>query len=233
MQFMSTTSVISIGGSVYPIADFVFQLTRCKRDPSYQSQPLSSETDYSTVIILLLVLLAESYLARVRHFDKTTSANTKKWATTYLASLKGCKRLANRFCEIYLLRNAIVHNHVFEYEKVWSLNGDYRERKFKIDTSWQGESDQRIYSKYVKLRKYAEPKTKLLGLRVVPAKIGREDVLKVFETVHQVLKQLYKAKYLDISVDNLCVPYQPIGENKKTLSFPFWNLIEEIRKVNI
>ena len=61
--------------------------------------------------------------------------------------------------------------------------------------------------------------------------MGREDVLKVFETVYQVLKQLHKAKYLDISVESLRVPYQPIGQNKKTLSFPFWDLIEEIRKV--
>ena len=228
---MRATSVISIGGGVYPIADLVFRLTRCKRDSSYPNQPSSCEVEYSTVLILLLVLLSESYLARVRHFDKTTDAKTKRGVTPYLASLKGCKRLANRFGEVYLLRNAIVHNHVFEYEHVWSSNGDHGDRNFKIDTSWQGEPDPTIYSKYVKLHKYAEPKTKLLGLRVVPSKMGREDVLKVFETIHQVLKQLYKAKHLDISVDNLCVPYQPIGENKRTLSFPFWNLIKEIRKV--
>jgi len=144
-------SVISIAGDSYthPIADLVFQLTRCKRDTSYPDTPLSSEVNYSTVLILLLVLMAESYLARVRHFDKTTDAKTKKWATTYLASLDGCKRLANKFGEVYLLRNAIVHNHVFEYEHVWNSNGDYRDRKFKIDTSWQGERGATAYSKHV------------------------------------------------------------------------------------
>jgi hypothetical protein len=225
-------SVISIAGGSYirPIADLVFQLTRCKRDPSYQDHPLNSEVDYSTVLILLLVLMAESYLARVRHFDKTTDAKTKKWAPTYLASLDGCKRLANRFSEVYLLRNAIVHNHVFEYENVWNSNGDHRDRKFKIDTSWQGERGATAYSKHVDIKKYAEPKTKLLGLRVTPTRMGCEDALKVFETIYQVLKQLHKKKYLDISIDNLHVRYQPIGQNKKTLSFPFWKLIEEIRQ---
>ena len=84
-------SVISIagGGYTHSIADLVFQLTRCKRDASYPDTPLSSEVDYSTVLILLLVLMVESYLARVRHFDKTTDAKTKKWATNYLASLDG------------------------------------------------------------------------------------------------------------------------------------------------
>lgn len=225
-------SLISIAGNsyTYPIADLVFQLTRCKRDASYPDTPLSSEVDYSTVIILLLVLMAESYLARVRHFDKTTDAKTKKWAMTYLASLDGCKRLANKFGEVYLLRNAIVHNHVFEYEQVWNSNGDYRDRKFSIDTSWQGERGATAYSKYVEIKKYAEPKTKLLGLRVTPTRMGREDALTVFEIIYRVLKQLHKKKYLDISIDNLYVRYQPIGQNKKTLSFPFWNLIEEIRQ---
>jgi len=60
--------------------------------------------------------------------------------------------------------------------------------------------------------------------------MGREDALKVFEIVHQVLKQLHKKKYLDISIDNLYVRYQPIGQYKKILSFPFWNLIKEIRQ---
>ena len=226
-------SVISIAGNsyTYSIADLVFQLTRCKRDVSYPDTPLSSEVNYSTVLILLLVLMVESYLARVRHFDKTTDAETKKWATKYLRSLKGCKRLANRFGEVYLLRNAIVHNHVFEYEHEWNSNGDHRDRKFKIDTSWQGASKKTVYSEHVKIKRFVEPKTKLLGLRVIPTRMGREDALKVFETVHQVLKQLHKKEHLDISIDNLYVRYQPIGQSKKILSFPFWNLIEEIRKV--
>lgn len=225
-------SFISIVGDSYirPIADLVFQLTRCKRDPAYPNQPLSSEVDYSTVLILLLVLLAESYLARIRHFDKTTDAKTKKWATSYLRSLDGCKRLSKRFDEVYLLRNAIVHNHVFEYEHARDLDGVYRDKKFKIDTSWQGESDPSIYSRNVVLRKYVEHKTSILGLRIIPTKMGREDVLIVFETVRQILIQLYKKKHLDITLEHLHVPYQPIGKNRKILSFPFWNLIEEIRK---
>lgn len=235
--------IISIAGShlIYPIADLVSQLTRCRRDSANPDQPLSSEVDYSTVLILLLVLLTESYLAWIRFFDKKTDAKTKKMAPTYLASLKGCKRLARRFSEVYLLRNAIAHNHVFEYEQAWDLSGVCRYEKFKIDPSWQGESNPKIYSKYVEVKRYAEPKTKLLGLRVVPGSMGREDVLIVFETVCQVLQQLQKKKYFEIkrskrdchaiSIDNLRVPYQQIGQDKKTVSFPFWNLIEEIRKV--
>lgn len=238
-------SVISIAGGHYirPIADLVFQLTRCRRDASYPDKPLSSEVDYSTVLILLLVLFVESYMAWVRHFDKKTDAKNKKMAPTYLSSLNGCKRLAKRFSEVYLLRNAIAHNHVFEYEQVWDSNGTFRYRKFKIDPSWQGESNPGIYSKYVKQRKYAEPKTKLLGLRMVPGRMGREEVLVVFEIVQQILQQLQKKKYFEtrlpsgdrhmLSIDNLSVPYQPIGQNRKQLSFSFWNLIEEIRKVTV
>lgn len=223
-------SVISIGGSVRPIADLVFQLTRCKRDDSHPNTPLSSESDYSTILILLLVLLTESYLARIRFFDRTTDAKKKKMAPTYLSSLKGCKRLARRFSEVYLLRNAIAHNHVFEYEQVWALDGNCRYRKFRIDPSWQGESNPAIYSKYVKNRKYAEPRTSLLGLRVVPGRMGREDVLVVFEVVQQVFQQLRNKKYLDLPIE-WHVQYQPVGRDRKQLSFPFWDLINEIRKV--
>lgn len=228
-----TDQLISIAGAHfrYPIADLVFELTRCDRDASYPEIPLSSEVDYSTTLILLLVLLTESYLARIRFFDKTTDPKKKKMAPTYLASLKGCRRLARRFSEVYLLRNAIAHNHVFEYQQQWHSDGHCRYRKFNIDPSWQGESNPAVYSKYVKPSKYAEPKTSLLGLRVVPGRMGREDVLIVFEVVQQVLQQLHKKNYLDLSID-WHVPYQPVGQTRKQLSFPFWDLITEIRKVN-
>lgn len=223
---------ISVAGDhfKYPIAELVFKLTRCNRDASYPETPLGAEIDYSTTLILLLVLLTESYLARVRYFDKSTDPRTKKMAPTYLASLKGCRRLARRFSEVYLLRNAIAHNHVFEYQQQWNSDGHCRYRKFKIDSSWQGESKRDVYSKYVRLPKYAEPKTSLLGLRVVPGRMGREDVLIVFEVVQQVLQQLHKKKYLDLSID-WQVPYRPLGQARKLLSFPFWDLITEIRKV--
>jgi hypothetical protein len=208
----------------------VSKLTRCVRNDSHPDTPLSSEVDYSTTLILLLVLLTESHLARIRFFDKTTDPKKKKMAPTYLASLKGCKRLARRFSEVYLLRNAIAHNHVFEYEQVWDLNGNCKYRKFNIDPAWQGESNPAVYSKYVKNRKYAEPKTSLLGLRVVPGRMGREDVLAVFEVVQQVLQQLHNKKYLDVSIE-WYVPYQPVGQDRKQLSYPFWNLVNEIRKV--
>ena len=215
---------------MYPIADLVSKLIRCNRDASYPETPISSEIDYSTTLILLLVLLTESYLARVRFFDKTTDPKKKKMAPTYLASLNGCSRLAKRFSEVYLLRNAIAHNHVFEYQQQWNSDGHCRYRKFKIGPSWQGESNSAVYSKYVMLPKYAEPKSSLLGLRVVPGRMGREDVLIVFEVVQQVLQQLHKKKYLDLSID-WHVPYQPVGQNRAQLSFPFWDLITEIRKV--
>ncbi len=224
--------VISIAGSEfkYPIADYVSQLVRGKRNETYPDIPLSSETRYSALLILLIVIMLESYLARIRHFDKSTDARKKKHASTYLASLKGCKRLARRFNEVYLLRNAIAHNHVFEYGKSLQLNGDLNFRNFKVDTSWQGERDPLVYSKYVKAGKRLEPRTTILGLRVVPGRMGREDVLVVFELVYQILLQLRKKKYLDLTID-WSVPYQPIGQKRKLLSFPFWDLINEIRKV--
>lgn len=223
---------ISIAGSEfkYPIADYVHQLVRSKRNETYPDIPLSSETRCSALLILLLVIMVESYLARIRHFDKKTNSVRKKHASTYLASLNGCKRLARRFNEVYLLRNAIAHNHVFEYEQVWESNGELDFRNFKVDPSWQGERNSLIYSKYVKVGKRSEPRTSLLGLRVVPGRMGREDVLIVFETAHQILQQLRKKKYLDLAID-WYVPYQPIGHNMKLLSFPFWDLIKEIRKV--
>lgn len=223
---------ISIAGDhfKYPIADLIFQLTRCDRDISHPEIPSNKEIDYSTTLILLLVLLTESYLARIRYYDRTTDPNIKRMAPAYLASLKGCKRLARRFSEVYLLRNAIAHNHVFEYQQQRNSDGRYRYRKFNIDISWQGESKRGVYSKYVRPPKYAEPKTRLFGLRVVPGRMGREDVLIVFEVVQQVLQQLHKKKYLDLSLD-WHVPYQPLGQTRKLLSFPFWDLITEIRKV--
>ncbi|MBI3221713.1 MAG: hypothetical protein HYZ46_01205 [Nitrosomonadales bacterium] len=220
---------VSIAGDHYryPIADLVYKLTRCKRNSINPDIPLNVEVDYSIAVILLLVLMVESYLARIRHFDKKTTK--KRNALDYFSNLQGCKRLALKFREVHLLRNAIAHNHVYEYEHYWDLTtGEHQFRNFQIDYSWQGDSSNR---ECVKLSKQGVPKTRLLGLRIVPTMIGREEVLKVFDTVYQVLLQLQRKRHLDLDLSIHYVPYKSIENDKTDLSFSFWDLIEEIRKV--
>lgn len=220
---------ISIAGDHYryPIADLVYKVTRCKRNSINPDMPTNVEVDYSVTAILLLVLMAESYLARIRHFDRKNP--NKRKPLEYFSNLQGCKRLASRFREVYLLRNAIAHNHVYEYEHYWDLTtGQHQFRNFQIDCSWQGDSSNR---ECVKLSKKGMPKTRLLGLRIVPTMIGREEVLKVFDTVYQVLSQLQRKRHLDLDLSIHYVPYKSIGDDKTDLSFPFWDLIEEVRKV--
>lgn len=223
---------ITIAGGHFSwvISDLASQMIRCKRPPEASDRPGSHEVDFSIVICLLLVLMFESYLARVRHFDKTSTAESKRYPSKYFSTLKGCKRLSKRVEEIMLLRNSIAHNHVFEYEQLWNWEKiPTKYRNFQIDTSWQVESNKAVYSKHVALKKFTEPRTKILKLRVAPTFIGREEVLTVLETIHAALTALHKYKYLDISLEHKHVPFKKEGNSTKSMVV-FWDLEQEIRE---
>ena len=209
-----------------PLADLVATLSACKRDTEFPSIPTSREIDYSIVSTVLLVMMFESYVSRIRYFDK--SSKNRRDVLSYLALIPGFHAQHRRLLEVYILRDAIAHNHVLEFEQKWKEDSAPYNTNFQLDRSWQAWTKK--YGQRVKLRKRKPPITKLLKLNVMPTQICKDDVRVVFREIHESLKRLDKLGKLDLSIENLHVRYisKKNGQEVKHLSFPFWNLIDEI-----
>lgn len=210
-----------------PIAVLVERLLKVKLPDSPDGKSLEPEVDYATTLVVLLVLQFEAWVSRARHFDGRThvTGRDKEDVLHWLGSFNdpSLEPIIGRLKEIYFLRDAIVHNHIWTYTQSW-IQGNASYSNFDFDQTWQ--SRPKKFSNIVKgkLPLSSFPRTKFLNLMVVPGFTGRKDVAIVFKTVKDALKLLDELGYLKIVPR---VSYVRFGEK---LSFPFWSLIGSIQK---
>ena len=210
-----------------PIAVLVERLLAVQMPESLDGKPRDSEVDYAATLVVLLVLQFEAWVSRARHFDGSTQVTDadKKYVISWMNSLNepSLEPIIARLEEIYFLRDAIVHNHIWTYTQSW-IQGNARYSSFDFDLKWQ--SRPKKFSNIVKgkLPLSSFPRTKLLNLMVVPSFVGRKEVALIFKTVKDALKLLDELGYLEIVPK---VPYVRFGGK---LSFPFWSLIGRIQK---
>ncbi len=211
-----------------PIAVLVERLLKVKLPDSQDDKPLESEVDYAVTLVVLLMLYFEAWVSRARHFDgrsDATNMDKKKYVTSWMNSLNepSLEPIIARLEEVYFLRDAIVHNHIWTYTQRWA-QGNAHYSNFDFDLTWQ--SRPKKFGNIVrgKLPLQSFPRTKLLNLMVVPGFVGRKEVALIFKTVKDALKLLNELDYLDIAHK---VSYVRFGEK---LSFPFWGLIGSIQK---
>ncbi|MFA6015423.1 MAG: hypothetical protein WC742_10175 [Gallionellaceae bacterium] len=216
--------IISCLASNYkqPIAVLVERLLAVQLPEQPDGKSRESEVDYAIALITLLVLQFESLLSRARHFDKDTK---EKYAMQWMVSLNdtALDSIIKRLNEVYFLRNAIAHNHIWSYTQHWEEGKAYYSN-FDLNFAWQ--SSEKEFKKIVggKLPYQFLPSTRLLGLVVVPDFIGRKDVAIVFKTIKDVLDILYKAGHIDSGSGRPTVRF-----NDK-LSYSFWSLIGQIQR---
>jgi hypothetical protein len=222
---------ISCLGSNYnqPIADLVGHLLTVQLPDFPDDPPCNPEVDYAVSLVVLLVLSFEAWMSRARYiFDEKllTRALIKKDKNVihWLESLNEPKLLpiVERWSEIYFLRDAIVHNHIWTYTQIW-IDGRAHYSDFNIDSKWQTDSKFKNIVKGI-LPLSSFPRSKKLNLIVVPSFVGRREVATVFKTVKDTLKILEELGYIKI------VPKIHHVRFGGKLSFPFWRLIGAIQR---
>ena len=181
---------ISILGSAYcqPIADLMERwLTRPQTTPNAVQSGVI-ECGYASSIILLLVAMFESYAVRTRYVQRTKiPAKPSNKLRQELRTALGLMfflypqlRHRKALIDTYVLRDAIFHNHLWEIEFSWRgspgmiLHGAAKDPAF---------GDTKYFSR-VNIHKR---QTKALGLHIVPTRIDRRDVHKVFKTIWETL----------------------------------------------
>lgn len=216
----------------YPISRLVEQLRRTTRPGAGEALPRKPECDYATTIILLTVVMFESYLGRVRHFD-TVSPHKRATGFEYFQQLRGRRpaQLVKQMREVFDLRDIIAHGHVWDVDQRWTERRPVYVKNAALDLRIYGSKGfpNRVTATEVQTPhrhlRGVSPTTRSLRLHVLPLAIDRSDARKVFACVVRAMRWLEREGHLHLPLgylDNVHVPYG------NELSFCFVDLENEM-----
>lgn len=209
---------VSIVGSSYfqPITDLIGRLLKHKYPGPNAVQSGYFENGYAVSIVLLLVAMLESYIVRLRYVHNSQVLLKIRNPIKVLLKLFPRFRLKKALTDVYVLRDSVFHNHLWEIEYSWHSSPPMI---FKNATKSQAFGD----SKYVDRVNLKTRRTKALNLHVVPTRVDRRDALKVFNTIWKTLIFLESKDRFQCYVSHIHVKFRG-----KTILFS--ELINEIEK---
>ncbi|WP_308638972.1 hypothetical protein [Paenibacillus silvisoli] len=202
---------ITVLGDSYldPIVTLFEQLKYKSTSNEVQTSP--HENGYSTSIILLTVIMVESYLARARHFklqeescepdnDKSDTKNNKSvlWFTkNYFKISRDNLEILD---ELFVVRDVIAHNHI--WKSTIDQKGDL---KFVHEPSLEGVFGDK---KFITVVDRKDRVTKKLRLNVFPTRICKIDAIVLFENAYLILKEIEDISRTYVYISHLHVQYK-------------------------
>lgn len=202
--------IITVIGSQFlqPIADLLARLTA---RPYYRPDRVGSnyyEGGYSASIILLVAATLESLIQRDRYFHRRENPGSKPsmLIAEYTKTILRYRRHAH-LSEVFEVRNAIAHNHIWEIDFVHPSGGG---RQHKRNT---------IVPETHRLRAIPSPtaripRTKTLKLNLQPNRLDRTDVKKVLNAAVHALIYLSRRGMWPIRVHD-----EVVGFRRKRIRF--------------
>lgn len=174
--------IITVTGTNYVdliVPDFIqkcFEVYCKKEFDKKQFQVSIYENAYATAGIVLVILGLESYRNRIFNLDKQSVGKSVSKDLAKVFKEKNSKfpekDFENLLNEIFILRDVIVHNHIYKvkifFDSDWEVLGHRQ-------TLEKGYGD----TKFRALTNSRTKKTNFLKLNVQPGKIGFEDLLLV------------------------------------------------------
>lgn len=178
-------------------------LTYCNTNFSNKRfQTPMPEHSRAAAAIVLSVLGIEAYRNRVYCLEKrevcSSVSNSLCDMITEKSSNFPARKLKDLLEEVFVVRDVIVHNHIYEVTVTYqgfNIKG-HRQRLL------QGRTDDLKYKRHVNKR---TKKTKLLKLNVQPTKISFEDIFKVLLVVDltiKIMQQVFGGGYVPFHVSH-------------------------------
>lgn len=176
---MNNDLVTIIGDSYFePICVLLEKLEKF-REQQNDAQSGFFVNGFAASICLLAVACLESYVMRVRFVQKASQKDIDRTpVVNYLPQLYQKFPYVEELKEIYILRDIIIHNHLWELGFTWEENG------MSVTNAKKRSSGD---SKYLQNVDVSARKTKVLGLTVNPIKVGKFEVTKVLQTMWKIL----------------------------------------------
>lgn len=181
---MKNDLVTIVGDSYFePICTLLERLEKFKEHMN-DAQSGFFVNGFSASICLLAVACLESYVMRVRFIQKSGQKDIDKTpVVNYLPTLYKDFPFRDELTEIYILRDIIIHNHLWELEFILEKDGMSVTSAKKRSTGDK---------KYLNNVDESSRKTKVLGLTINPIKVGNVEVEKVLQIMWKVLIFLEK-----------------------------------------
>lgn len=182
---------------VFPIVSLIEALNGVGKHAPNEVQASPLENGYSLAIITLTVLMVESAVSRTQYMMKLSPPQK---ALEFIEQ-EFPNDLFQKVEELFVIRDTIVHNHVWEAIVYWDENGTLK----LVDAQLvKGYGDK----KFGKVVDSKTRKTKLLGLNVFPNRICRSDAITVLRTAFEFLSEVERKDHNYFSVSALIVKYK-------------------------
>jgi hypothetical protein len=149
----------------------------------------------------------ESYVSRLRYTSPKPVSFSKRNAVDIVLSVFPSLRHRQALRDVYVLRDVLMHAHLWKINYEW---GGPVPMVLKHATLHQAYGD-------TKYRSRVDPRvqrTKVLKLSVIPTRIDRRDLLKVFDTVWKTLLRFESLKWFRCNI-----PHQRVRFRGKAVTF--------------
>lgn len=187
-----------VGGAlVEPVVTLLDRLFATPHPGTTELQTGSREKGYAASASLLLVVILESFIARARLFTRRKHAGrARQRPVDFLRSAYPECALVADVEELFVLRDAIAHNHIWHVEFA-TRRGRWITLLRRVvdagsgDTKFRGAVD------------LSQAMTRRLKLKVLPTMIDRYDVAVVLRTVLATLKFMSERENGQLGIDGL------------------------------
>lgn len=216
----SSLITVVAAGYFQPILDLAERLIQSPRGKVNAQSINGRENGYALSIVLLSVVMLESFVGRVSDLQarlgaKGQSKDRNTSVPDYIAQLRKSFKLKKSLIEVFVLRNAIAHGHVWQLE----VSSDGQHGVLLRSAALGPQYGNEAFKKRVNLK---TGRTRALGLHVVPSAVGREEVIKVLDVIHRVLKFLARSGLIEQGT------FSFHGRlNRKP--FEFWSVLQVLR----
>jgi hypothetical protein len=116
---------------------------------------------------------------RVRYINRDRFSIKRISVVEYLRQLYSDYQRWNELIEIFVVRDVIAHNHLWEIDFAWSEDS--------VMTLLQAQKESTAGDKKYKKVVDEQKRTNALELNILPTKVDRTDVFKVFDIVWETL----------------------------------------------
>ncbi|MFT7043643.1 MAG: hypothetical protein ACJAW7_002405 [Candidatus Azotimanducaceae bacterium] len=196
-----------------PVADFVTKLAARGYRAGDRISANFYENGYSTAAILLIVAMIESMLQRDRYFLLQSNSNMKLSGDTVQYFKETLRyRRHSHVRELFDLRNALAHNHMWEIEYTLSAAGGRTHQKSKLMPGSHRLKD-------VPSTNAGIPRTRVVKFNLLPARVDRTDLVKALDVCNHAFAHLYKkeqrpVRFLDDTIvcEKRRIPFKQLAE---------------------
>jgi hypothetical protein len=194
--------LVSIVGESYfqPIAILLNELISLPEPAANDVKTSYYENGFACAVCLLAVVCFESYTMRLRFFNRSARAAAKR-CLDFLRDLYPQFPNIEQVTEVFVLRDIIAHNHLWEIGFSWGELGEPMTLQSAVKDAISGDNK---YALHVDAQTH---KTNILHLNAVPLKIDRSDVSKVLKVVWNALLFLESQDRGQCPVSHVTVVY--------------------------